>query len=86
MIRFYKWGDSVPDWIVKSSGRKIPLITFNGLVLVYKYRGEIIVQSLFGRNIVKITGSDDCIVTFNNTVMKTNFSPLNILRKIIRIF
>jgi hypothetical protein len=91
MIRFYKWGDNVPEWIVEIKSEVIPVVTFNGFVMVYKFKGEIILKHLFGesiikiafgKSIIKIANGYDCNVEFKNTVMKQKSSPLNILRQI----
>jgi hypothetical protein len=82
MIRFYKWGDNVPEWIVEIKSEVIPVITFNGFVMVYKFKGEIILKHLFGKSIIKITNGYNCKLIFINTVMKQKSSPLNILRRI----
>jgi hypothetical protein len=82
MIRFYKWGDDVPKWIVGIRGEKIPSVTFNGLVLVYRFKGKIILKHLFGKSIIKITNGYKWKLIFINTVMKQKSSPLNILRRI----
>jgi hypothetical protein len=82
MLRLYKWGDSVPSWIVELKGEVLPSVIFNGLVLVFRFKGKIIVKHLFGKSIIKITNGYNCNVNFKNTVMRQKSSPLNIFRRI----
>jgi hypothetical protein len=82
MLRLYKLGDSVPNWIVELEWGEMPSVTFNGLVLVYRFKGKIILKHLFGKSIIKITNGYNCNVNFKNTVMRQKSSPLNIFRRI----
>tara|TARA_R110000744_G_scaffold374831_1_gene487881 strand:- start:615 stop:890 length:276 start_codon:yes stop_codon:yes gene_type:complete len=80
MFRIYKWGDDVPSWIAEVSGVLPGSVKFSGLVISYKYKGEIILKPILGESVIKIDSGVGCHVSFKDVVIKPKSSPLNILR------
>ena len=82
MFRVYKWGDDVPSWIATVRAGHMPSVSFGGLVIVYRWRGEIIVKLLLGKCLIKVCNGAQVDIDFNNVVLKTMTTPLSVLRRI----
>lgn len=82
MFRIYKWGDDVPSYIGKVTGRTVPSFKFGGLVVVYKWKGKIILKLIYGKSIINIFDGVDAHVSFNDVVMKPATTPLSVFRRI----
>ena len=86
MVRFYKWGDDVPSWLVKVTAGHMPSVKFGGLIVIYKWKGDHVVKMLIGKHIIKVSDGAQVHFQCNNVIFKAATTPLSIFMRIRYFF
>lgn len=68
MIKVYFKDCVVPSYLVSIEGDLTPRVTFNGVVVVWKWKGIYYAKRLSGESVIKISDGINCKIQLNKLI------------------